>query len=111
MKLACISASRVPSGTANSIQAMKVCQSLAQIGSEVRLWLPGGQAAPGTRWLNSTGWKNSFAIDWLPDNPRLHRYDFAWNALRAARAWKPDAVYTWCPRPVCWPCGPACPAA
>ena len=98
MKIACISASRVPSGTANSIQAMKVCQSLAQIGSEVRLWLPGGQSTPWDALAEQYGLENSFAIDWLPDNPRLRRYDFAWKALRAARAWKPDAVYTWVPQ-------------
>ena len=32
MKIACLAPSQVPSTTANSIQVMKVCQSLAQIG-------------------------------------------------------------------------------
>mgnify|MGYP001118395300 FL=1 len=45
MKLAIISPSQVPSGTANSIQAMKVAQALAQVGHEVRLWLPGTRTA------------------------------------------------------------------
>ena len=98
MKIACISASVVPSGTANSIQAMKVCQSLAQIGHEVRLWLPGGAPVPWETLAEQYGLENPFAIDWLPANPRLRRYDFAWNALRAARAWKADAVYTWVPQ-------------
>ena len=98
MKIACISASTVPSGTANSIQAMKVCQSLAQVGNEVRLWLPGSRAAPWAALAEQYGLESSFAIDWLPSNPRLRRYDFAWNALRAARAWKAEAVYTWVPQ-------------
>ena len=41
MKIACITASAVPSSSANSIQAMKVCQALAQLGNEVTLLVPG----------------------------------------------------------------------
>ncbi len=33
MKVACISASRVPSTTANSIQLMKACQAISQLGT------------------------------------------------------------------------------
>jgi glycosyltransferase involved in cell wall biosynthesis len=98
MKIACISTSMVPSGTANSIQAMKVCQSLAQIGSEVHLWLPRGRSTPWETLAEQYGLETPFAIDWLAANPRLRRYDFAWNALRAARTWKADAVYTWVPQ-------------
>ena len=65
MKIACISASTVPSGTANSIQAMKVCQSLAQVGNEVRLWLPGSRAAPWAALAEQYGLETSFPIDWL----------------------------------------------
>ena len=98
MKIACISASTVPSGTANSIQAMKVCQSLAQIGDEVRLWLPGDRAAGWDALAEQYGLETPFEITWLPANPRLKRYDFAWQALRAARAWGAGAVYTWVPQ-------------
>ena len=35
MKIACIAPSRIPSETANSIQAMKVCQALAENGHTV----------------------------------------------------------------------------
>jgi glycosyltransferase involved in cell wall biosynthesis len=115
IKLAIISASSVPSGTANSIQAMKVCQSLAQVGAEVRLWLPGGQTpgsapSPGSYTQGShpeEGWEQlaeqyglvtPFEIIWLPANPRLRRYDFAWQTVRAARVWGAQAVYTWVPQ-------------
>ena len=40
MKIACIAASQVPSSTANSLQVMKVCQALAQLGHRVQLLLP-----------------------------------------------------------------------
>jgi len=35
MNIACISASQVPSTTANSIQVMKACQALSGLGHEV----------------------------------------------------------------------------
>ncbi len=98
MKIACISASQVPSGTANSIQAMKVCQSLAQVGQEVRLWLPGKVNTPWETLAEHYGLVTPFAVEWLPAWRALRRYDFAWMSLRAARAWGAEAVYTWVPQ-------------
>ena len=95
MKIACISASQVPSGTANSIQAMKVCQSLAQTGQEVCLWLPGQAAAPWPALAEQYGLQTPFQVRWLPSRRALRRYDFAWGALRQARVWGAEAVYTW----------------
>ncbi len=43
MKFICISSSQVPSDTANSIQAMKVCQSFVQLEHDVILLVPGPQ--------------------------------------------------------------------
>ena len=40
MRIAVITNSRIPSLTANSIQAMKVCQALVQNGHEIRLFAP-----------------------------------------------------------------------
>jgi glycosyltransferase involved in cell wall biosynthesis len=98
MKLACISTSTVPSGTANSIQALKVCQSLAQTGAEVRLWLPGGQAAAWPALAEQYGLVTRLPITWLWANPGLRRYDFAARAVWAARRWGAEAVYTWVPQ-------------
>jgi glycosyltransferase involved in cell wall biosynthesis len=124
MKLACVSTSSVPSGSANSIQVMKVCQSLAQVGAEVRLWLPDPVGAhlrvrpepsgvpqgltrrstptdTRTTWealAEQYGLETPFEVTWLPTHPRLKRYDFAWQALRAARAWGAGGVYTWLPQ-------------
>ncbi len=59
MRIAAISNSRVPSVTANSIQAMKVCDALVQLGHEVRLFVPAEVSAgwidrtPGTLWAFS----------------------------------------------------------
>ncbi len=98
MKIACISASQVPSGTANSIQVMKVCQSLAQIGHEVRLWVPGWSAAPWEALAEHYGLVTPFEVRWLPSRRALRRYDFAWSALSEAVAWGAEAVYTWVPQ-------------
>ncbi len=97
MKIACISTSRVPSLTANSIQMMKVCHALAQTGAEVRVFLPDtGEIPPDwPRMAQHYGLRTPFDVTWLPSNPRLRRYDFAFGALSKAAGWQADMVYTW----------------
>jgi glycosyltransferase involved in cell wall biosynthesis len=98
MKIACISTSRIPSDTANSIQVMKVCHALVSQGAEVQLFVP---AWPGTRpeaWpalSERYGIETPFRVTWLTANPRLKRNDFAWQAVRAARRMGADLIYTW----------------
>ena len=95
MKIACIATSQVPSSTANSIQVMKAVDALQQAGHEACLWVPGdGEAAPADL-TNFYGLKTRFAVHHLPCRKALKRYDFAWHALRAARKWKADLIYTW----------------
>ena len=74
---------------------MKVCQSLAQTGQEVCLWLPGQVAAPWPVLAEQYGLQTPFQVRWLPSRRALRRYDFAWGALSQARAWGAKAVYTW----------------
>ena len=94
MRIVCISASSVPSSTANSIQVMKVCQALTQLGHAVTLLVPGAQ--PESDDLSAYyGLQTRFPIEWLPSRPRLRRYDFALAALRRARALQADLVYAW----------------
>lgn len=98
MKIACVSTSQVPSLTANSIQVMKVCQALSQLGHTVKLWVPGqgpsSQAVIGSQY----GIQVDFGIAWLPSHPRFKRYDFAWQSIRAAERWPADLIYTWTPQ-------------
>ncbi|MDD5370224.1 MAG: glycosyltransferase, partial [Anaerolineaceae bacterium] len=103
MKITCIAASRVPSSTANSIQAMKVCHALAELGHLVTLLLPDGHA-PGPDDRAARQWENlrahyglttPFDITWISAAPTWKRYDFAWNAVRAARKHHTELVYTW----------------
>lgn len=98
MKIGCISPSRVPSNTANSIQVMKVCQSLVEIGHEVALWVPGTAHAPWAELSRVYGLRNPFEVSWLPSKPRLKRYDFSASAVNKAVKWKADVIYTWLPQ-------------
>ncbi|HEX9014213.1 MAG TPA: glycosyltransferase, partial [Anaerolineaceae bacterium] len=96
----------MPSSTANSIQVMKACHALAQLGHQVTLLLPDlPQARPAEAaergWdclAERYGLMQPFAIEWLPTNLRWKRYDLAWKAVRRARALRADLVYTWVPQ-------------
>jgi len=96
MKVACISASRVPSTTANSMQVMKACQALSQLGHEVHLFLPRFKHQNKETDLASFyGLKTQFQIEWLSSPLSLNRYDFAFQAARKARQLKADISYVW----------------
>jgi glycosyltransferase involved in cell wall biosynthesis len=94
MRITCISAARIPSDTANSIQVMKVCQALAQLGHEVVLFVPGPQEK-GLEPLalqKHYGLHTLFSIEWLP--VRSRRF-FPWVAVRRARRIDADLLYVW----------------
>ena len=96
MRITVITNSRIPSLTANSIQAMKVCQALAQLGHDIRLYVPRETAPADWKSLASHyGLNTRFEIKWLPSIPALKRYDFTLHAILAARKFKADLVYTW----------------
>lgn len=97
MKIACIASSQVPSSTANSIQLMKACQALAQVNGPVRLWLPGDRSSQWDELAGHYGMSTPFEITWLRSWRWLRRYDLVWRALRQARSWGGDLVYTWLP--------------
>jgi len=96
MRIAIVTNSRIPSLTANSMQAMKVCQALAQLGHEIMVFAPRETAPADWETLASHyGLGTSFRIQWLPSLPVLKRYDFTIHAMHAARRFKADMVYTW----------------
>ena len=96
MRIAIITNSRIPSLTANSIQAMKVCQALAQLGHDIRLFLP-RETEPATweQLASHYGLSTPFEIEWLPSIRALKRYDFTFYSILKARSFKPDLIYTW----------------
>ena len=98
MKIACISTSSVPANTANSIQVMKVCQALAQLGHEVSLWVPGKVHVPWQELSAFYGLNTPFSVNWLFSRPQLKRYDFSVSAFQKAAKWHADIIYTWLPQ-------------
>ena len=56
MKIALITNSRIPSLTANSIQAMKVTQALMQLGHEVRMFAPAETEPASPESLHDSLW-------------------------------------------------------
>jgi glycosyltransferase involved in cell wall biosynthesis len=90
----------VPSSTANSIQVMKACQALVQLGHEVTLIVPatGKQPQPTQEFKKYYGLVDDFPVKWLPANLRLHRYDLGWRAVRRAWAMQAELIYAWLPQ-------------
>lgn len=98
MKMACVSTSRVPSSTANSIQVMKVCQSLAQTGHDVHLMVPGSAQVPWPELAPYYGLNTPFEASWIASAAVLKRYDFAIQTVNRAIKMKTDLLYTWLPQ-------------
>ena len=97
MKILAIAMSRIPAPNANGIQVMKVCQALTQLGHEVILLVPDMAPWGGTRddLKSFYGLENTFEIRWLKT---ASRRTFTWHAIREARKYKPDFVYSWSPQ-------------
>ena len=100
MKIALIAPGPIPAQTANSIQVMKMAQALVEEGHTVRVFASGNRA-PAPSWTDLAahyGLTHLFEIHWLAARSALRRYDFAFAALRAARIWGADLVYTRLPQ-------------
>ena len=95
MRIGCITTSIIPSKTANSIQAVKVCHALKQIGHDIHLWVPEFQRAYWDEIAELYGISDQFEITWLPFSKRLKQYDFSWRSVRLAIKWRADVIYTW----------------
>lgn len=99
MKIAVITNSRIPSLTANSIQAMKVTQALMQLGHEIRMFAP-RETAPASRESLAAqyGLRLVPGLELLPSEKHLKRFDFIFHAQRAAKQFNADLIYTWLPQ-------------
>ncbi len=95
MKIAAVTTSLVPSNTANSIQAMKVCHTLKEMGEDLRLWLPAYRCSDWETLADIYGLRTPFPVDWLSFIRGFKQYDFCWRSVAAARRWGAQAVYTW----------------
>jgi glycosyltransferase involved in cell wall biosynthesis len=99
MKIAVITNSRIPSLTANSIQAMKVTQALLQLGHDLRIFAP-AETEPATResLLAHYGLRITPDLELLPSIRLFKRFDFIFHAQRAAKRLNADLIYTWLPQ-------------
>jgi glycosyltransferase involved in cell wall biosynthesis len=94
VNIVAIAGSTIPSDTANSLQVMKACQALVQIGHEVTLLVPGSQNS-STDLKQHYGLRSDFPIEWLSSSSRRM---FTWEAFRRARALQADLMYSWFPQ-------------
>jgi glycosyltransferase involved in cell wall biosynthesis len=91
MRIVAIAGSQVPSDTANSIQVMKACNALVQLGHELTLIVP-GKPNTTTDLKAHYGLQADFRIEWLSSSSRRL---FTWKSVQRARALKPDLIYSW----------------
>src|SRR5215211_5781594 len=94
MRIVAIAGSTIPSDTANSIQVMKACQALVQIGHEVILLVP-GVSNTTVDLKQHYGLQTDFQIEWLSSSSRRM---FTWNSVRHARTLKANVIYSWFPQ-------------
>lgn len=99
MKIALITNSRIPSLTANSIQAMKVAQALMQLGHDIKMFAPKETDVVNHETiLTHYGLRLAPELELLPSIRRLKRLDFIVHAQRAAQKFGADLIYTWLPQ-------------
>ncbi len=85
MRLACLSASHVPSRTANSIRVMKVCQAFVELGHDVHLWVP--RTRTPFDWKEARvhyGLRSEFPVSFVGGWAAMRRWDVSWASALAA---------------------------
>jgi glycosyltransferase involved in cell wall biosynthesis len=97
MNIVAIAGSTIPSDTANSLQVMKACQALVQIGHQLTLLVPAATSAENKSvdLQKHYGLQTDFPIEWLSSS---NRRMFTWDSVRGARMLKADLVYSWFPQ-------------
>jgi glycosyltransferase involved in cell wall biosynthesis len=95
MKIICISTSVIPAATAHSMQLMKVCHTLGQLGHQVELIVPGNADEAWETLAKHYGLSQPFSIKYIKSKPAFKRYDFSLKAIQYAQRQKPDFIYTW----------------
>jgi len=102
VNIVAIAGSTIPSDTANSIQVMKACSALTQLGHNLTLIVPENPQSPIENRKSEVvnlkshyGLQSDFRIEWLSSSRRRL---FTWQSVHRARALKPDLLYTWFPQ-------------
>src|SRR5258706_1583151 len=95
MNIVAIAGSTIPSDAANSIQVMKACSALVQLGHKLTLIVPGNRKSEIVNLKSHYGLQTNFPIEWFTSSSRRM---FTWQAVQRARGLKPDLLYTWFPQ-------------
>lgn len=95
MNIVAVAGSTIPSDTANSIQVMKACAALVQLGHNLTLIVPSNRQSQTEDLKSHYGLQMDFPIEWLAASSRRM---FTWRSVQRARALKPDLLYTWFPQ-------------
>ncbi len=115
MRIAVIAPSEIPARRANTIQVMKMTQAMVRSGHEVCLLAPQTPNSTlnpdsqmgdlgyisGEQWEDLArhyGLETQFPIKRLISRSSLRRYDFSVTAVRWARRWDAELVYTRLPQ-------------
>ncbi len=96
MIILCSTTARIPSETANSIQAVMACDGLSRCGQDVHLLIPGEGTLPfeELRRQYQTHCR-PFPITRISAKASLHRIDFTLGALSYGKKIRAEAHYTW----------------
>ncbi|HEX6270184.1 MAG TPA: glycosyltransferase family 4 protein [Anaerolineales bacterium] len=94
MNIVAIAGSTIPSDTANSLQVMKACQALVQLGHKVTLIVPGVKNS-SIELKQHYGLQTDFQIEWISSSSRRL---FTWQAVRRTLSLHANLVYTWFPQ-------------
>jgi glycosyltransferase involved in cell wall biosynthesis len=94
VRIVATAGSTIPSDTANSLQVMKACQALVQIGHDLTLLVPGVKNL-AVDLKQHYGLQTDFPIEWLSSSSRRM---FTWDSVRRARALHADIIYSWFPQ-------------
>lgn len=107
MKIALVAPTQLPARRANTIQVMKMAQALAEAGHDIRVASPVAHRIDHAQDQSDHSWDNladfyglrtAFPVEWLPARPWMKRYDYGVRAVRWARTWGADVLYTRLPQ-------------
>jgi glycosyltransferase involved in cell wall biosynthesis len=103
MKIAMIAPGAIPAQTANSVQVMKMANALTAMGHDVRLFaLEGGGDFQWDQLAKLYGLSHRFSVVFVPARAFFRRYDYSLVAVREARKWGADYIYTRVPQAAAW---------
>ncbi|MCJ7703366.1 MAG: hypothetical protein MUO62_17415, partial [Anaerolineales bacterium] len=101
MKIVFAAPTYLPSRRANTLQVMKMAQATRDLGHSIRLLVPdpgGGEVLDWGSLAHHYGLQGKIDIEWLPVKAGFRGYDYGLKAVRYARRWGADLLYTRLPQ-------------